>query len=511
MPDLDAGDPARPPGRAVGLIQIDDALLALDVAVLREVIHCPASLSRLPSRCEGIIGALTLRGTIIPVLDLGAALGLPARRELGGVVIILRLDGRVLGLLADAIFGMAVVTEADLQSLTSLRSSDAPRLTEHGFRVGDRIASLLDGKAIAELRDVPMVTETEPATTLAAADGASPYLLFDYAGTGFGIDAICVEATVPRAQIQRNSLTGGACLGVINHQGLETPIVDTHAVFGLGPASAHTACEAVVVRFPMGGTLALTIDAVRDIPRVPRPAIKPLPPIVRAAATLLKGMLHGSDGKLSLLIDEDALRAEPHLSALSRLCRPKPTPAPKVEAAADTQSGAERSVTGDSRPYLVYTAGEVQTTPLVEVSEILPYPSVVTPLADRSNGLVGLYYHRGIVVPLIHLASYLGFHKPLDRQEARILVMEHEGQCVGFIIDALQSVEPGHWRTAPPHAGSSGAACERPMVLVGPKPRGRLVWRQDLRGIMRTILETAGPLSRPDGDAQTAVRLAAAG
>ena len=474
--------------RTVGLIQIDDALLALDVAVLREVIRCPPTLLRLPSRCTGIIGAVTLRGTIIPVLDLSQALGLPARSGLDGIIIVLRLEGRVLGLLADAICGMTQVQQSDLQNLSSSQPSHGPQLSQYGFEVGDRIAALLDGAAICRLPDVPMVEESSRVTSDRNADDARPYLLFDFAGIGFGIDAIHVEATVPRAAIQRGSLSVGSCFGMISYLGNDIPIVDTHGMLGLGPKPSPVACEAVVVRFPAGGTLAFAIDAVRDIPRLAPDAITLLPPVARGAVGLLKGMTTTADGRCCLLIDEDALRADPHMAALSRLCRPQASA--KSEHGADVRKADHRNVTPDPRPYLVYTAGEVQTTPLIEVNEILPYPTLVTPLERRSDGLVGLFHHRGVVVPLIHLAQHLGFDRTILPNEARVLLMEEKGQYLGFIIDTLHSVEPAHWRTAAFEAGSS-ATCARAMTLVGVKAVARLVWHQDLRAIMQEIIGAA--------------------
>ncbi len=465
------------------------------------MIRCPPTLLRLPSRCTGIIGAVTLRGTIIPVLDLRQALGLPARSGLAGIIIVLRLEGRVLGLLADAICGMALLHQSDLQSLKSSRPSDGPQLSEFGFEVGERIAALLDGPAICRLPDVPMVEESSRLSSDVNADAARPYLLFDFAGTGFGIDAIHVEATVPKTTIHRCSLSVGFCFGVITYLGNEIPIVDSHGILGLGPKAAPQACEAVVVRFPAGGTLAFAIDAVRDIPRLAPDAIKPLPPVARGAVGLLKGMTHTADGRCCLLIDEEAMRADPHLSALSRLCRPQATA--KAEAGPDVRKVDHRTVTPDCRPYLVYTAGEVQTTPLVEVNEILPYPALVTPLHQRSDGLVGLFHHRGVVVPLIHLAQYLGFERPIVAKEARVLLMEEDGQNLGFIIDTLHSVEPAHWRTAAPETGSS-ATCERAMTLVGAKAVARLVWHQDLRAIMQGILHAAAE-ARGESELLTAV------
>src|SRR5471032_2184921 len=112
---------------ALGLMTVDDVLLALPVAMLREVIPCPESLAPLP--LPGVCGAVQLRGLIIPVLDLRAALGLPGSSAADKVVVLMRHAGRLLGLRVSAVNGMECVAAADLHALDALNPSGAGIVT----------------------------------------------------------------------------------------------------------------------------------------------------------------------------------------------------------------------------------------------------------------------------------------------------------------------------------------------------------------------------------------------
>jgi purine-binding chemotaxis protein CheW len=82
--------------------EVGGRLLAIDVAQLREVVRYqpPTPLPGAPAAVEGVID---LRGSLVPVVDLGRALGgdrlRPGRRSR---IAVAELDGLVLGLAVDA-------------------------------------------------------------------------------------------------------------------------------------------------------------------------------------------------------------------------------------------------------------------------------------------------------------------------------------------------------------------------------------------------------------------------
>jgi purine-binding chemotaxis protein CheW len=86
----------------LGCFEIAGRVVAIDVAHLREVVRyvAPTSLPGAPALIEGVID---LRGVLVPVVDLGRALGgerlRPARRTR---IAVAEVDGLVVGLVVDA-------------------------------------------------------------------------------------------------------------------------------------------------------------------------------------------------------------------------------------------------------------------------------------------------------------------------------------------------------------------------------------------------------------------------
>ena len=63
------------PAGDFGGLRIGGLQLALPMSALREVVPC-GRLERLPARAEGLLGAIDLRGVLVPVLDLRPLIGL---------------------------------------------------------------------------------------------------------------------------------------------------------------------------------------------------------------------------------------------------------------------------------------------------------------------------------------------------------------------------------------------------------------------------------------------------
>ena len=101
---MQGASPARQEGARVllGCFEAAGRVVAIDVASLREVVRfvSPTPLPGAPALVEGVI---ELRGALVPVVDLGRALGgeraVPARRTR---IAVAEVEGLVVGLVVDA-------------------------------------------------------------------------------------------------------------------------------------------------------------------------------------------------------------------------------------------------------------------------------------------------------------------------------------------------------------------------------------------------------------------------
>jgi purine-binding chemotaxis protein CheW len=116
----------------LGCVEVGGRAYALDVSQLREVVRWQP-VTPLPSAPALIEGVIDLRGTIIPVVDLGRALGLaPVQPSLRARIAVAEVEGLVLGLAVDAAVEVVPVEVERLE--------DPPALaTQTGYEVARAI------------------------------------------------------------------------------------------------------------------------------------------------------------------------------------------------------------------------------------------------------------------------------------------------------------------------------------------------------------------------------------
>ena len=95
-------------------------LYGVDVQQVREIVRAQV-LTPLPRAPELVEGVIDLRGVIVPVVDLGRALGgAPVEHDAGARIAIVEVDGLAFGLRAEAASDVLAVRGSDVQSPPAL-------------------------------------------------------------------------------------------------------------------------------------------------------------------------------------------------------------------------------------------------------------------------------------------------------------------------------------------------------------------------------------------------------
>lgn len=133
------------PGTAMSVVavRVGSQEFALDVMSVREIRGWspPTPLPRAPAYVHGMID---LRGVVIPIVDLGARLGLSATdASATSVIIVAQIRDRLVGLLVDGVSDLISVDAARLQA-TPETGSAGPHEVMHGvFELEGRILGLI--------------------------------------------------------------------------------------------------------------------------------------------------------------------------------------------------------------------------------------------------------------------------------------------------------------------------------------------------------------------------------
>lgn len=479
------GQGAGPAGGLHGLLQVAGITLAIQAAAIREVVPRPATLLPFPVTRPDLAGAIEVRGAIIPVIDMGLLLGLGPAQAADGIVTILRHEGRVTGILLDAIDGIARLPETALGALHYPDDAPLHRLSAAGFLHGATRGVVLDIAQLTAMPGLPMVPdslagqrqsqaqhqgasaaqEDEPGHRLSDRSGdRATCLVFRAGGQRLALDAHAIVATLPESALATPPVENELWLGTLGWNGLAVPAVDTLRLIGIGSIGRTVGRSAAVVihvgtsagepqdRSGASARVALLIDGVDDIRQLPRHAPAPLGTIGVGGAGGAHALVDVA-GQPVLHLEPTALAGDPRLVEVSAMQVPLASPADAVAgaaglgktasaaasaAAADAITGA---VTGTGDAWLTFRLGQARyALPLAAVEAVLPGEQPMLSVAGQFP-LSGVFLHRDRPTPLIDLGARLGCPCEASTAAAIMVVVGMEGQRRAFLADMLCSVE----------------------------------------------------------------------
>lgn len=413
---------------------------ALPSEQVREIVR-PPSLARVPLGPKALLGLGNLRGAVLPVAQLAGLLGVSAPLATDPRVIV--LDAREpLGLLVDEVDALAAVASTTIES--------------GGFASGAIVKGLLpasDGGEAVKLLDIDvLIARAFPATQRIASSGRMApvrrqaqadrtasddeiLIAFEVGGQEFALPLTSVREVVPTpSSVTALPQAETALQGMIGLRGAVLPLIALRPLLGLGEAGQ--AGQGMTIVASVGGYVAgFAVDAVREILRVRRDALEPVPPVIAARSqgeTKLQSVikLEGGSRLVGVLSTSQLFRED----VMTRIQQQSPA---KAETEMRTDAAAERAI-------LVFTlAGQEYGLAISAVEEVARLPEQVTRLPRAPAFLKGVINLRGAVLPIIDQGAR--FDLPEGAGETagaarRLIVARIGGSHVGFIVDGVSEV-----------------------------------------------------------------------
>jgi purine-binding chemotaxis protein CheW len=493
------------PEQIYGILTVGEAQVALPLESLREVIPCPAQLITLPLSAPGLLGAVDLRGQVIPVLDLRVVLGMPAERSPEQVVVVVIHDGGVLGLLAAEVRGVTSTATEDLHEMTAIGSVEL--LFSHSFerREDASVVSVLDVGAICRLPGTPMIRETvaaedDPGGPSGSTTEATRSLLLMRCGeVGLGIEIEYVHATLPHLDVHPSPLQHGVCQGVVDYDDAQVPVIDPLQLMGMGELPPDRS-QGLVLRFE-AGLVVLLLSEVIEIVQMPADELLALPPFVVRRPEFFRGVVHSPGLGDFLMLSSAALMGSEELRTLSTL-NLRPEADANTRARSDDSQDWASSTTTDSGTagglYLTFSVAGDVAGPLEQIVEILPYPKDHASLGDPDGLVVGMLAHRDSIVPLVCLATLMGRDERPDPERSCVLLVQAGPGPVGLVVRSLGAIEHSVWEeleddvSSQPEGGDPVAAALAKQRTIRTAPVGstgseRMLSRIDLVAIAEAL------------------------
>lgn len=128
--------------------RIEDQEYCIDIMSVREIRGWTRA-TPLPFSPQHVKGVINLRGTVLPVIDLSAKLGIGSIADEGqNVIIVISIDGEMAGLLVNAVSDILTVPQAELQLPPEIGTDPSARCVKALLLVEGKLIRVLDLKGL---------------------------------------------------------------------------------------------------------------------------------------------------------------------------------------------------------------------------------------------------------------------------------------------------------------------------------------------------------------------------
>jgi len=437
----------------VGTFFLNGQEFALPAAAVREVVGMPERVTPIPLSPDCLEGIFTLRGAAIPLLNLGRIFETDApNAHAGQRVAIIDHDDIQVGLLFDAT-GEVLRVRPEQRASLQYDAAQAKCVVAGAITLDDgaRIVQMLDAAALVRIDNVPQVRAHASVQRdawrmrfLRQAQGRK-CISFTVGGLRFALAMEAIQEIMRVPELLPSVMLGRLCKGWINLRGAPVGVVDFGAMLQCAPGLGEEEERRILVVRVGGEQLGLLVDAVDDIRPYFDTDILPIPLLGTARGAMYRGCLPNVELGDSLFLDHERLFSD---AEVAEICAGHRRLYAQEASAA---SAAAKRATG-RRVYLAFSLETGWAADISQVRELVDFAGPVTRPPGMPDCVHGMMQVRQQMVCVIDLRRLYGMAPLEERSACRILVLEHEGERFGLIVDRVDTILslPGSQRRPSP-------------------------------------------------------------
>jgi purine-binding chemotaxis protein CheW len=429
------GATAQPAIELFGSFLLGTDEFALPAICIREVVNFPERMTAVPLAPYYLEGMFTLRGSVIPVVNLARLFDASAAAGDGGhKIAIIEHQDVLVGLLVHAIGDVLRVRP---EQRSTLRYADGASGVVAGAILldqGRRLIQVLDAERLVRIENVPQVLAMRgPASEarqrqLRAVGERRHAISFRAAGAHFALEMKAIQEIIRVPELQSSVLNSKLCRGRMAFRGSQVAVVDFATLAGGASdgVAAHDAQRVLVARIG-GATIGFLVDAVESIVHFGSDEVMPIPLLSKARSGMFAGCvaLPGQDDVI--LLDHEGIFSQAEIGELHQGHR---------NLFPDEGNAGAARKSGGRRVYLSFRVDELYALELRQVREIIDLTSDITQapgMPDYVHGILNLRQH---LVTLVDLRRLHGM-PPAGEGQSKVLVIERGDERFGLIADAV--------------------------------------------------------------------------
>ncbi len=307
---------------------------ALPIDRVREIIPLPDHVSELPRPESAVLGVVTLRDRLLPLVSLRTLLGLPIGDQHGprGKVVVMSIGEGAVGIVIDAtreILRLDPDMIDPAPTLLTRGEGDAEITSICRLDGGRRLVALLSPDRLFRSELVQRILDEQGANEPglqpeANAMADEQFIIFRLGNQDYGIPIAAVsEIARPPEHVTRLPKSPAFIDGVMNLRGSVVPIVDLRRRFDLR-GTEQLGSRRILMLAIGGVTAGFLVDSVSRIMKVPIDAICPAPELSPEQMRLISRLVNlEASGQLILIVDPAQLLDQVEADLLAKFANSK--------------------------------------------------------------------------------------------------------------------------------------------------------------------------------------------
>ena len=294
-------------GDELQLVSFDVAKQEYGIAIedVQEIVQVPDNIVHVPHSESHVLGVMTLRNRLLPLVSLRRMFGLPAQdADESSRIVVVSLGTSSVGVVMDTVNEVLRVAKANVDAMPALfaRDGEQTEITQIcRLDGGKRLVSIISAQNLfrhsaikGALSNVQKLSEGQGREEVVADDDLTDddeqVVVFRLGKEEFGvpIDSVQEIVRVPE-ELTHVPKAPPFVEGVINLRGAVLPVIDLRRRLGMA-AVVRSDSQRVMVFLIEGARTGFIVDSVAEVLKIHKTAIEPAPRLSSGSGKLLARM-----------------------------------------------------------------------------------------------------------------------------------------------------------------------------------------------------------------------------
>ncbi|WPU63613.1 chemotaxis protein CheW [Peredibacter starrii] len=408
-----------------GSFFVGDFEIALPIESVQEVVNYPENITPIPLAPHFFTGLFTLRGMVIPVVNLGELLGLGSSGEMNHKkVAITTYHDIKIGLVFDSTHEILKVSHDDFNQVSYQEGSSHP-VIKNILKIGERLLQVIDIENLIKVEDIPHIMSSvrishgvqKTDTKTEKKKQAISFLIGDKK-LAFPMDDIFEIIKIPK--MEKGYVNYPYSRGLINLRGMMIPVMDYGHFLNHALMEASDEKQIMILTLKDDFKVGIMVDAVESIVGYYESEVLTISNLDMNQHGFYTGMLPQN----ILLMKADLFLNHSEISQIikghAKLYQNVATKARRKNTAKET--------------FISFKIKSEYCFPILDIREIIEFPKELTRPIGAPDYILGIYNLRGKAITLINL------DEAGDYTQKKVIIMKNDDQYVGLVVDSIENI-----------------------------------------------------------------------